>query len=88
MALSPPPRFRQSFQSARRPRQMPVLPMYLSEKSSAALHVLPDGGLALVAEGDHLVEEADVSPVSLTYSQIEGISHRWSSEQVCSMPWM
>ena len=33
MALSPPPRFRQSFQSARRPLQMPLIPTCRAEKS-------------------------------------------------------
>src|ERR1019366_8450845 len=37
IALSPPPRFRQSFQSARRPLQIPLAPTCPAEKSSARL---------------------------------------------------
>ena len=33
MALSPPPKFRQSFQSARKPLQMPLMPTSRAEKS-------------------------------------------------------
>ena len=61
MALSPPPRFRQSFQSARRPLQMPVGPTCSAEKSSARLRCSYTRGRALIGERDFLVEQRDVA---------------------------
>ena len=72
MALSPPPRFRQSFQSARRPLQMPVRADLFGGKIQGALEVLVDGGLALVGRRGPPGRRSATSPVSFTYSQTDG----------------
>src|SRR5450631_1684840 len=87
IALSPPPRFRQSFQSARSPLQIPVTPTCAAEKSSARFRWSYTVASPSSANGT-TSSNSPTSPVSLTYSQIVTTCQSASSEQVCSSPWI
>ena len=85
MALSPPPRFRQSFQSARRPLQTPWAPTWAAEKSRIFFrcsYTVPSPPPAYPTRSS----KKDSSPVSRTYSATAATSQRASSAQASARP--